>query len=344
MIVSAAQYGALTTKVRAMYGKRLKASELRRMASMKSVSEVSEYLSQTDSWSAAVHSLSDPSDRAALEAALRGSVRLDYLRLNHYVHQQDQALLRFPVLMTELDAILMTLRRLISVKEIHYTPIPLSFLQQGKLNYNALSAAASYDALAEAAAKTIYYEPLLRLRPEARDELPDYTLTEALLRSTYFSTQYRLIHRAYSGETRSILLRTLGEQVDLLNLVYILRLKCFFPKETQYAGVLFPFHYRLRPELMKALLSAPDWDSAHSLLEETPYAPALRGVSPETIDAYYHRAFYRFNRKHLLLSLPSVYSAVAYLNLRELELSTLIRAVECVYYAVPLDDADLPDS
>lgn len=336
------RYSGLTTKVRAMYGKRLRAADFRRMAAMTSVSEILDYLRQNPSWSPAISTVdSEHPDRASLETALRNQVREEYVRLNNFTPQQDKTLLAFPVMLAELEAIMITLRRLISVRVKDPNPLPSRFILHGKLDYAGLAASKSFDELADAARNTVYYSALLRLRPEQLGDLPDYTLTESLLRATYFTFIYRLIHKKYSGETRSILLRCFGEQVDLLNIVHILRLKRFFSDDDRYVSILFPFHYKLRPAMVKALCTAPDVDSVLTLLEQTPYAKQFRGVASDAMDDYYRRSFYQFNRRQLFLSLPSIYSAVAYLNLKELELDALINVIESVNYGVPFDTAYL---
>lgn len=331
------QYGALTAKIHARYGKRLRASDFRQLSSLHSIAEIADYLRQT-AWSPATDMLQSNSlDRAELHAALRNCLRTEYAVLNHFVPQQDKTLLKFPVWLTELEAVSYTLRRLSSVSVTPPPPIPLVILQHGRLDYSALAASKNYNEVTEAAKKTIYYSPLQRLKPEAPGELPDYTLAEVLLHSTYFSFLYRQIHRNYSGETRSVLLRTLGEQVDLLNITHILRLKRFFPEDEEHLGLLFPFQHRLSPDIVKKLISAPNVDSVLNLLAGTPYANKLSGVTAETVDEAFGREFYCFNRIHLRLSLPSIYAAVAYLNLKELELADLTRVIECVHYGIPFE-------
>lgn len=110
--------------------------------------------------------------------------------------------------------------------------------------------------------------------------LPDFTLAEAALRTAYFSHLYRIVHCQYTGRTQKVLLRALGEQIDLLNIIHVLRLKTYFPQtepET-YLRVLFPFHYRLNPDFTRALCAAPGVDDVFALLRDSPYRGKLGGV------------------------------------------------------------------
>ena len=160
---------------------------------------------------------------------------------------------------------------------------------------------------------------------------------EAALRTAYFSHLYRIVHRQYTGRTQKVLLRALGEQIDLLNIIHVLRLKTYFPQtepET-YLRVLFPFHYRLNPDFTRALCAAPGVDDVFALLRDSPYRDCFDGVAVGAVEEYYQRAICRFNKRQLTAVPPSIYTAVAYLELKELELSVLINVIESVKYGVP---------
>ena len=162
-------------------------------------------------------------------------------------------------------------------------------------------------------------------------------LAEAALRTAYFSHLYRIVHCQYTGRTQKVLLRALGEQIDLLNIIHVLRLKTYFPQtepET-YLRVLFPFHYRLNPDFTRALCAAPGVDDVFALLRDSPYRDCFDGVAVGAVEEYYQRAICRFNKRQLAAVPPSIYTAVAYLELKELELSVLINVIESVKYGVP---------
>ena len=277
-------YGALSAKIRALYGKRLRADDFARLAGLKNEAELLEALRQHPGWSRAL-SLVPPGawsyvGRVEMEGALRDELRLDE---------------------------------------------------------GALASCTSYDQLLDAARDTIYAPVLRHLRPSRDGALPDFTLAEAALRTAYFSHLYRIVHRQYTGRTQKVLLRALGEQIDLLNIIHVLRLKTYFPQtepET-YLRVLFPFHYRLNPDFTRALCAAPGVDDVFALLRDSPYRDCFDGVAVGAVEEYYQRAICRFNKRQLAAVPPSIYTAVAYLELKELELSVLINVIESVKYGVP---------
>ena len=338
MIGSLMTYGALSTKAKALFGRRLRFGDYERMAALGSAAELLEDLQQLPGWAVATSKLRREGGyvgRMELEAALWEQVYADYGALNHFVPREDRLLMEFPVLLAEQRAILAALRRLKANQAGEKdSPQPLF---RGKVDTELLARCTNFEELLAACRGSLYYSPLLRLRTPAPGPPPDYTAVEALLQSAYFSHMYRVIHRNYEGETRAVLLRSYGEQVDLLNIIHILRLKTYFPGETDYVSVLFPFNYRLRPELVRDLCAAPDAAGVFSLLRTSPYAQSFEDVDVTDVEDYYRRAFYRFNRRQLTQGRPCVYTAVAYLNLKQQELEMLVNVIESVKYGVPYD-------
>lgn len=341
MIGSYMKYGALSAKVRAMYGKRLRLSDFEHMASLTDPRDVMDYLRSQPGWAVSAAALSAGQDyvgRVELEEALDLQLSHDYESLSHFVPKGDKALVSFPVRRRELEEIMAALRRLKSTGEDQGMSHPMPGM---KLDRAALRSCTDYAGLLAATRESIYYPTLLRLAPTQPGALPDYAATEALLRGAYYSHLYKIIHQYYEGETGRVLSRSLGEQIDLLNLIHLLRIKTYFPGEAGLSTFLFPFGYQLKSDKMGALRSAGSPQEVFALLSGTPYAKALEGL-PTTVaavEAYYRRAFYQFNRRQLTGGEPSVYTAVAYLTLKELELQALINVIESVKYGVRYDDA-----
>ncbi len=341
MIGSYMKYGALSSKARAMYGKRLRLADFEHMASLTDPRDVLDCLRSQPGWSETVSSLSADQGyvgRLELEEALDLQLSRDYESLSHFVPKEDRALVAFPVRRKELEEIMTALRSLKSGVREQGTAHPVAGM---KVDRAALHACTNYGELLAAVRESIYHPMLHRLTPAQPEALPDYAATEAILRGAYYSYLYKTIDQHYAGETKHVLLRALGEQVDLLNLIYLLRLKTYFPGEDGLSSVLFPFGYKLKSEKMKALRSAAGPDEVFALLQDTPYAKALEGLSPTTaaIEAYYRKAFYQFNRRQLTAGEPSVYTAVACLTLKELELQALVNVIESVKYGVRYDDS-----
>ena len=334
-----AGYEALATKVKAMYGKRLRYADYVRLARMASVSEIYADLRQHPVWGPAVARLDETGKfgRARLEASLREQVREEYMRLAAFIPREDQALMDFPIIRSELDGILFTLTRLQAGRIKEVEPLPTRFILHSKTDAKALPLCTDYDGLLDAARNSIYYDALVSLRP-AEGGLPNYTVAESMLVSVYYSHMFKLMAKRYTGDARKTLQSDLGVQIDLLNITHILRLKRFFPQEDNFLTILFPFYHKLKRDQVRAMCAADGVDGVLALVAETPYARVFQGVELSDLDQRYREMLFRMSRRHLMLGKPSIYSAVAFLNLRELELKELVTVIETVKYQAEYDD------
>lgn len=336
---STAEYGALSTKVRAIYGRRLKYQDFVNLASMATVADAMDYLRNTG-WAPAMEQLNGvPLRRSTLESALRNQVREEFVRVSSFVPRSDKAIMEYPVRKAELEGILYSLRRIKAGRIKAVEPLSARFIIHSKMNYQALTTCQDYDGLLEAAEHSIYYDALRHLRPEEAGALPDYATVEALLNAVYFSYFFRLVEKEYTGEVKKDLLRSNGVQVDLLNILHVLRLKTYFPDETNFLPVLLPFHYRLKPDQLRALCSAPSPEAVFELLKGTSYAKAFENIHVSEIEDYYRRTLYIVNKRLLTTGTPSVCTAIAFLTLRDLERQAVCNVIESVNYGVTFDDS-----
>lgn len=334
-----ARYEDLTTKVKAMYGKRLRYADFVRMAQQGSVGEVYADLRQHPVWGPAVSRLSGDSKvgRAKLEASLREQIRKEYVRLIPFIPQRDRELMDFPVLRSELGGLLFTLTRLQAGWSKKMEALPERFILQSKTDESALPLCTDYDGLLEATRGSIYYDPLLRLRP-AEGGLPDYTVTESRLFSVYYGHMLDVVQKRYVGDVRETLQKSFGTQVDMINIMHILRMKRFFPESGDILSVLFPLRYKLRPEQIQAMCAAEGADGVLEVVAGTPYAKVFRDVSMADLQRIYDETLFRLCRRQLMMGKSSIYSTVAFLNLRMLEMKELITVIETVKYQAPYDD------
>jgi len=336
------RYGAVATKVRGLFGKRLRAENYQHMASLKSESEVFEYLRQCPAWSVELSALASTQaggylGRIELETALREQMCVEYASLMHYLSGDDAVVLRFPVLNAERQAILNTLRRLKSGGYYKGLPPTNRYLLQSSIDRKALEECKDYDGLLAAAADSVYLPALRHLREGVG--LPDYTAIDSLLDTVCASYLSRIIATRYKGQTKALLLKSHGMQIDINNIMHILRLKRYFPNAGNdvYLTVLNPINYKLRPEMIHSLCAAPDLDAAFALLQSTPYRDCFADVDVSMAENACRRMLYTFFRRTLVSGEPSVHTPIAYLYVKEYELQVLVNILESIKYGVPHD-------
>lgn len=331
------RYDALAVKAKAMYGRRVHKEDLLRLTGQTTIEDVIAELRQLPAWSEATAALPEGEllTRARLEQALRDQLRRECLRLSAFAAREDRPILEFLLRRTELELILAALRRLHANLFKEVDPLSSDWQHRTQIDPEALRRCTGFAELVDAVKRSIYYRPLHRLLTED-SALPEYSSTEALLWSVYFRHLMELACKLYKGDVRKMMESSVGTQMDMMNILHALRLKRYFPDLDNFLPVLVPYHYRVRPEQIHAMCAAPSLEAAMELIEATPYADVLRGAKMEELQDLYHTTLYKVSRRQLMMSKPSVYSAVAYLNLRELELQAVVTAVEASKYQLPL--------
>ncbi len=127
-----------------------------------------------------------------------------------------------------------------------------------------------------------FYKPLA-------EALPDYEATRRLARlesaldAFYFGSARRTL-REMTSESAEIVRKMLGVEVDVLNLVYALRVVEAGVEAEEKFQYILPGGERIKEPLMRELLSSLDKAAFLRRLQETPYARAL-GEFDETITA-----------------------------------------------------------
>ncbi len=331
------RYDALTVKARAMYGRRTRKEDLIRINKLTTIDAITDELRSLPAWSEATAVLPQGEllTRATLESLLRDQVRREALRLSAFAAREDRPFMEFPIRRTELELILSALRRLHA--KLHKADDSFSpqWLHRTQVDPDALRTCTDFAGLVEAAQRSIYHQALRRLLTEDA-AAPDYGSTEALLWSVYFKHLMELACKRYKGDVRKTMESSVGTQMDMMNILHALRLKRYFPDTDNFLPVLVPYHYRVKPEQIHAMCTAPSLEAAMELIEATPYAATFRGAKMEELQDLYRATLYKASRRQLVMGKPSVYSAIAYLNLRELELKAVVTAVEASKYQLPL--------
>lgn len=335
MLGQLSQYGAVATKVRAMYANRLMPEDYKTIAAMRRVSDVFSFLKGHPGWRGALTGNLDEARASTLESALRHYLLEEYVRILHFIHREDRFILHDHTLRAEMEQIMNVLRLAHAGRISDFrADIPPMFEHQSRINFDKLSKAVNYADLLDAVKDTRFYKALARL-PAGADGFPDYTTVEIVMRSHYFRELMDMIDKKYHGDMHDLLKESVGVQVDMINITIIMRVRRFFPNQIDTVlPMLLPVHYKLKPMFINQLYSAPTDERAEELLRQSPYGKVFSGRHYNYIEEYYYQFLYEFNRKLLSSGTPSVYTPVAYLNLREVELKNLIALIECVRYGI----------
>ena len=328
------RFGAVATKIKAMYAKRLTPEDFTTIAAMRGVPEVVSYLKEHPGWRRAFDGSFDETRRGPLEAGLRRYLMSEYLRILHYIDKDDRFITYDRVLRTDMEQIMLFLRYAQSGRTSEYrADLPAQLLRHSHIDYGLLSKSNSYNDMLEAVKNVRYYGALSRL-PAGEDGFPDYTSVEMIMRNHYYHALMEIADKRYRGRTHALLRRAVGELADIVNITIIMRVRKYFPEQLDaVVPMLLPVRYKLSPAFVNRLYTAKTDEAAEELLRTSPYGKVFSAQQVAHIEEYYYQFIYDFNRR-VLAGPPNVYTPAAYLSLRDVELKNLISAIECVRYGV----------
>lgn len=341
MISRFIKYGGLSGKVRAMYANRLTSEDFKKLAAIGTVPEIAMFLKTHPGWSGALDELSIAEiHRGSLEARLRNHLLDEYQRIFKFMARDDRPIMTYPISRAEIDQIMLFLRFLKAGRPQDYVfSAPVFYKDHSRIDFDALRECTSYSGFLDIMRGSPYFASLVALTPPG-GETPEYPVIETVLRVQYYHNFLSSVDKHYHGEIQSILRSSIGMQVDVLNLTRVVRLRRYFQVSGKDVwNYLIPVHFKLKPAYIEALFAAQDEQSAQSLLLSGPYGKLFSAHSFNYIEEYYYQQLYDFNHAYIHSGVPSVYTAIAYLTLRDIELKDLINVIELVRYGTPVDRA-----
>lgn len=342
MLKNQLDYGAVYAKVKALYGKRLKPEDYDALTRCNTVLEVASYLKEHTSYDR----IFDRADivalhRSDLEIILRNEYESEYTRFFRFIDKQDIAFIELFESRMTINEILKFLLLLNNGKQENYQcALPEKFAEKDPIAYDKLCGAETYEAFLEIVKPSVYYELLVQAAPR-KDEKVDIPLLESALHTAYYNDLFDAVRQKGKNGAEKKIDVLLKEEIDLLNITRILRLKRYYkiPKD-ECLVYMISDHYRFGKDLADEMLDAPNFEAALSVLEKTPYAKFFPNETEDIWDQKVLHYEYQVNKRLIQMSPPSIYSIISYLNLRKLEMHNLVNIIEGVRYHIPKEQIE----
>ncbi len=332
------RYGAVTAKVRAMYGKRLQAADYTKMAAMKSVSEIADFLRAHPNWGEPLASADTASlRRERLESILRRRYLTHVLQLFLYMRREDRIVMRYPILAVEMDQLMRVMRMAAAGQAAEYIfDQPEIVKTLSRVRFDLLPRTETYDDLLEAVRNTNFYTSLKRIRPE-NGAFPPYLLVEAQMRRAYFRSLGEML-RGRRGKSGELLREAIGIQADWINIAMIDRILRYYPAlMPDVLQYLLPAGIHLTALEIRTMIALESAEGLRALLARTHYGSYLAGHDEDSMEKVGQLCLMTFFRRRMAGGVPSVFMPIAYINLYQNELQNLIHTIESVRYGLPAE-------
>ncbi len=329
-------YSAVTTKVRAMQHKLLKEEDFEKIADMKSVSEVVDYLKEKPAYEKWLGQMDAALyHREDVEKILTQSLYDDYSRLFRFGDLQQKSFLKTYWKRYEVDLINYCLRIVFN----HYDrPFDLDYKKQffdrySQISIDKLVTSKNVDELIDNLEGTEYYDMLKKVRDSKKAELVDYDLT---LDMYYFTSMWKENRKILKGTDLQIFTRDYGTRIDLLNMQWIYRAKKYYHMDSkQIYNLTIPVHYKVKVPEFKALVEAKDLDAFEKAIQGNyyfkRYSKLLSGRKLEQIYEEIMEYLFKTDMRNHPYSFASINT---YLFLKGAEIHKLTTALECIRYGL----------
>lgn len=335
MMNNVMEYSGIVTKVCAMRAKLLKPEDYKSLASMRTVTDIIQYLRETRSYGSLIDRMDESLyHRGNIEKILVQSLYDDYTRLYRFANMKQKEFLRSFMKRYEVDLIKYCLRIVFN----HYNaPFDLNykkpfFDRYSDIKIDQLIMSKNIDDLVDHLKNTEYYPPLARIRESGASTLFDYDLALDLY---YFSMMWKIRKGAWNKSDKETLTKELGTKIDLLNLQWIYRAKKYYHMlAPDIYNLLIPIQYRLGNQEFKDLVEAPSVEEFFRRLNETFYGRKYQLDEQHNVEDIVNECL-----RHILTvsyrnhpySLASIHQ---YLFLKEEEIYKITTALECVRYGL----------
>lgn len=328
-------YGALATKIRAMKSRLLKDEDFAKLAGTESISQAAAYLKQIPSYQAVLEGREETwLSQQELERLVVGTLYYDFSKLYLFCDKRQKKLLEIYFGKFEMNVIKRALRRIFNHGDRTGESRELRkfFQKLSNIHMEELSQAETIPELLYALRDTGYRKVLDRLERTGKTTLFDYEMTLDLY---YFSELWKQKDKILKGTDLNMLTRTLGSQIDLLNLTWIYRAKKYYQlSTTSIVTLVIPIHYRLREDEVRRMIEASGEKELEEAMEHTYYGRHFGEMTGGELEKLYRQFLDRIYGEERRKNPYSMAVVTAYLHDKEEEIDKLTTVLEGVRYGL----------
>lgn len=327
-------------KAHVLHSRLLRADEYWALLNKTSVAEIAAFLKQTEGYKNVLRDVVPETEhRMELEMKLHSSLFDDGEAFSHYMNKQTVNLFFAWRGLYEADQLKKICRRVCAERtqeaadSAHWQ---ICRIKNSELPYDALLQCADMKGVIEALRGTRYYMPLLRSMQCSADALSQLDFELAVDR-TAEGALYDAVKSLPAGGSGGLIKHLFGVRADLINLSCCSRCRWYFnmPREKMLSFML-PAEYKLSREFLYEAAQLGSQGKAIKAIEKRcpEYGRALRkGVETGGMARALNRVLYKTATAVFRSGTPGFHTAIAYLMLKIIEISDIVKLTEAVRYS-----------
>ena len=327
----------VNAKCRAMYARLLDRSDYDVLLSMKSVSQIADYLKKQTPYAYVLRRVNENDvHRGQLEQVFKKSLYYDYERLLKFTTGSYKEAIRAMFESYEIEDLKLVIGSICSDHKHILAADDLTYVRTySNFPISALLDADTMEDLVANLPHTRYYKPLL---PFAVKENPDFMKIDHALNLLNYKSKMSVFKNTLRGAGRKIAVSLYGTQADVENILFIYRIKKLYNFQTsEILQQLIPCEYKIGKKELLALAECGGLEELIGKIAATSYEPLFprgRESEWEMIHAEY---FYRIHRKNLRLHGADIGVALSYLYQKEIDIKNIVMILEGIRYSLPTE-------
>ena len=131
----------------------------------------------------------------------------------------------------------------------------------------------------------------------------------------------------------------IGEKIDLLNIIYIFRLKKYYHmNEEEIKNYLIQVRYNLKKETIHNLMKTNTFEEMIEILQSTIYRKIVQYITEEEIEKSINKYLYTKYKQIFAKSKYNICSVIAYMYLEEYQQTNIINILGGINYNLPKEE------
>lgn len=332
-------YSGISTKIRSMKSQLLSQKDYTALANLGSIPEAVDYLKQKPAYKEILSNADENSlHRGSLEQLLFNISYQDFFKLYRFSNLKLRKFLDIHFTNFEASALKTCFRTIYDHQSVNLdlTLFQDYFDHHSDIDLKKLLAAQSIPDLLEALKDSGYYPVLSSLSKQADVSIFDFGMAIDMYA---FGVIWKQKDKYFKGLDRKLLTRAYGYKFDLLNLLWIYRSKKYYSLSIgEIYNLILPFHYKMRPQMIKTMVEAATTEEYMNILKTCyygkNYSVYLSSDEKYSLEELYYALLNHCHVTDFRKNPYSIASLNTYLYLRHVEYLRLTTLLEGIRYGL----------
>ncbi len=338
MSIAGHSSNAILSKAHAMYGQRLTKSDFNSMLECEAVSDVMVYLKTHTRYADILATYNESAmHREQLEPLLKQHLFYDFASLCRYEISVGEKFARYLIEQIEIEQIIMFLTLLNSGRSEEYTySLPQFFDKKTEIDLHRFPKVRTYTDFLELLGKSRYFD-ILKPFEVVEGERLDIAGIEHALYTDMYASVIDIIKNHTSGSSQKELYKLFLTHIDMLNFLYIHRLKKFYRLSSEeIKKYLFPFG-KFTDKQLNALCNASGTDEIFKIMLKTESGHIIPKIKYNYAYEILQRSDYKLAKHYMTFSINPIVVMMSYIILMKIEISNIVNIIEGIRYKAPVD-------